>query len=164
MTLLTINLTIPGRTSAQRDRMRRTMRRLGAVRYKHGTYMLPNIRNHQAALASLAGDAVEAGGVATISYVKPSKCVLQAMFDRSQEAEHFVQKVKDSYRFIRGKPSFGLSGLHEAAYFWADLRRLQKIDYFGSDAVQDAHEAVALFETEAKAMHYLYVAGLRRAS
>ncbi|ALT77948.1 hypothetical protein [Paucibacter sp. KCTC 42545] len=164
MTLLTIKVTIPSRTSAQRDRMRRTMRRLGAVRFEPGTYMLPKIRNHQAVLASLAVDAAEEGGTATITYDKPGRYMLKSLFDRSEEANRLSHLVRDSYDDIRGKRSFDLSSLHDAAYFRAELRRLQKIDYYGSEAVQDAHEDVGRFEVEAKAMNYLYVAGVRRAS
>jgi len=164
MTLLTIKVTIPSRTSAQRDRMRRTMRRLGAVRFEPGTYMLPKIRNHQAVLASLAVDAAEEGGTATITYEKPGRYILESLFYREVEADQLSQQVEKSYRFIRGKQSLGLSGLHEASYFRAELRRLQKIDYYGTEAVQDAHEDVERFEVEAKAMNYLYVAGVRRAS
>ena len=162
MTLLTITLSHPGRTSKQRDRNRRFLTRIGAIRSKPGTYHLPESRIQCDRLGRLAVATVAAGGHAVLTFSAPSRQDMTKIFDRSASYAQIVDEISSSLSLVGGKPCFGRSAKHESVQLRSQLEMIRSIDFFPTEAISIAEERLERFEVEARKLNYLYVAGAQR--
>lgn len=143
MDFLSLFVSLPTRQTAGRMRIWRALRALGCATLRDGVFLLPESPAHEQALARIATDVKETGGVADIYRLggrdDTQRAQLVGLFDRGAEYAALVRAIGEA----SATDAKLLRGLRR------DLSALVAIDYFPGEARRQAQEALAALESAA---------------
>ncbi|MEO5336623.1 MAG: chromate resistance protein [Magnetospirillum sp. WYHS-4] len=149
MSFIALFVTLPTKSGTGRMRVWRASRALGCATLRDGVYLLPEGAAQSAALATLAAEALAAGGTAEIFRLAGRDEIqdagLRALFDRTAEFVGLVGEIRQFVADLERNPSG-----QAARRLQVLSRRLDQvvgIDFFPGEAQRQAQAALA----EAKA-------------
>jgi hypothetical protein len=144
-------VSLPGDNASSRMRTWRSLKALGAALLRDGVYLLPDSEAGRAALAAVAGDVRQSGGLAWLWQAgAPEGLDARGLFDRSGE---FAALLADISACRAGLGAAGLpAALRQLRRLDKALAQLVATDFFPGEAQRQTQAALAELRAAVQAL------------
>lgn len=133
---LTLVTTLPARNTAERMRLWRALKALGAVTLRDGVYLLPSRDSTDEALCALAADVRAAEGSAEVLHVAADEAQGKAFRGLFEHSEDYAALIAATREAVQDEKSL--------RKLTREFDALAAIDYFPGEAREQARAALAV--------------------
>ncbi|GAC1408257.1 MAG: chromate resistance protein [Burkholderiaceae bacterium] len=153
-TWLLLIASLPTSSATPRMRLWRAINALGAMSLRDGTYLLPDVGDHAAALTRLAEQTILENGQAWVVSVAPRSTedhsAFQKLFERTAAYTAIVAELQEERRSLASLAPSEIAKLNKRLH--KDLEAIQRIDFFPNEASMTACAAWSDFQDAVNAV------------